>query len=60
MRLLHPLAPFISEEIWLALPHDGESIVTANWPDPLEVPESAAAARDFESIVAAVERLLQA
>ncbi len=57
MRLLHPLAPFISEEIWLALPHDGESIVTANWPDPLEVPESAAAARDFESIVAAVERL---
>jgi valyl-tRNA synthetase len=57
MRLLHPLAPFISEEIWLALPHDGESIVTANWPDPLEVPESAAAARDFEGIVSAVERL---
>lgn len=57
MRLLHPLAPFISEEIWLALPHDGESIVTANWPDPLEVPESAAAARDFEAVIAAVERL---
>jgi valyl-tRNA synthetase len=57
MRLLHPLAPFISEEIWLALPHDGESIVTANWPDPLEVPESVPAARDFEGIVSAVERL---
>ncbi|MGA8533646.1 MAG: valine--tRNA ligase, partial [Candidatus Tumulicola sp.] len=23
MRLLHPIAPFISEEVWLALPHDG-------------------------------------
>ncbi len=38
MRLLHPFAPFISEEVWLRLPHDGETIVTANWPDPLEVP----------------------
>ncbi len=38
MRLLHPLAPFISEEVWLALPHDGDTIMTATWPDPLEVP----------------------
>jgi valyl-tRNA synthetase len=32
-RLLHPIMPFVSEEIWLALPHAGETIVTASWPD---------------------------
>ena len=29
MRLLHPIAPFVTEEIWQALPHDGRTIVTA-------------------------------
>ncbi len=32
LKLLHPFMPFITEEIWLSLPHDGESIVISNWP----------------------------
>lgn len=32
MRLLHPFMPFITEEIWQALPHEGESIMVAPWP----------------------------
>jgi valyl-tRNA synthetase len=32
MRLLHPFMPFITEEIWQNLPHNGESITTAAWP----------------------------
>ncbi|REB07159.1 valine--tRNA ligase [Sporosarcina sp. BI001-red] len=32
MRLLHPLMPFITEEIWQNLPHEGESITVAAWP----------------------------
>ncbi|TES48968.1 valine--tRNA ligase [Halalkalibacterium halodurans] len=32
MRLLHPLMPFITEEIWQHLPHEGESITVASWP----------------------------
>lgn len=32
MRLLHPFMPFITEEIWQNLPHEGESITVAEWP----------------------------
>ncbi|MBU7593744.1 valine--tRNA ligase [Metabacillus halosaccharovorans] len=32
MRLLHPFMPFITEEIWQSLPHQGESITIAAWP----------------------------
>lgn len=33
LRMLHPLMPFISEEIWQAVPHDGESIMKAAYPE---------------------------
>jgi valyl-tRNA synthetase len=33
MRLMHPFMPFITEEIWQNLPHVGESITTAKWPE---------------------------
>jgi valyl-tRNA synthetase len=33
MRLLHPFMPFITEEIWQNLPHYGESITVAKWPE---------------------------
>ncbi|KAB8134725.1 valine--tRNA ligase [Gracilibacillus oryzae] len=32
MRMLHPFMPFVTEEIWQQLPHEGESIVLASWP----------------------------
>jgi valyl-tRNA synthetase len=57
MRLLHPIAPFISEEIWLALPHDGDTIMTATWPDSLEIPIDREAAQQFQALAATVERL---
>lgn len=34
LRLLHPIMPHITEEIWQSLPHHGDSIVTAPWPTP--------------------------
>ncbi|AZB43823.1 valine--tRNA ligase [Bacillus sp. FJAT-42376] len=33
LRLLHPIMPFITEEIWQSLPHEGESITVASWPE---------------------------
>jgi len=32
MRLIHPFMPFISEEIWQHLPHEGETIMLSPWP----------------------------
>ncbi len=32
MALLHPFMPFITEEIWQTLPHDGESVMIADYP----------------------------
>jgi valyl-tRNA synthetase len=31
-RMIHPFMPFISEEIWQHLPHEGETISLAAWP----------------------------
>ena len=33
LRLLHPFMPFITEEIWQAIPHEGESLMIAKWPE---------------------------
>jgi valyl-tRNA synthetase len=57
MRLLHPIAPFVSEEVWLALPHDGVTIMTATWPDRLEVPVDRDAAAAFELHMGATEQI---
>ena len=32
LRLLHPFMPFITEEIWQAIPHEGETLICAQWP----------------------------
>ena len=32
LKLLHPFMPFITEEIWQSLPHEGDYLITADWP----------------------------
>ncbi|MDI9205910.1 valine--tRNA ligase [Ligilactobacillus saerimneri] len=32
LRLLHPIMPFVTEKIWLTMPHEGETLVTATYP----------------------------
>jgi valyl-tRNA synthetase len=48
MRLLHPFMPFITEEIWQALPHHGESIVIEPYPVVLEEWDDEEAERQFK------------
>ncbi|WDF83833.1 valine--tRNA ligase [Lacticaseibacillus pabuli] len=33
LRLLHPIMPFVTEKLWLAMPHTGSTIVTAAYPE---------------------------
>ena len=33
LELLHPFMPFITEELWQKLPHEGKSIMLAKWPN---------------------------
>lgn len=40
--LLHPIMPFISEEIWQALPHTGPSIMVTDWPEHSGIADSEA------------------
>lgn len=32
LRILHPIMPFITEELWQNLPHEGNSIMVSTWP----------------------------
>lgn len=51
MRLLHPFMPFITEEIWQNLPHVGESITVADWPEVNQAFTDEKAANDMKLLV---------
>jgi valyl-tRNA synthetase len=51
MRLLHPFMPFITEEIWQNLPHKGESITIAKWPQVNESLTDVQAANEMKLLV---------
>ncbi len=33
LRLMHPIMPFVTEKLWLSMPHEGKSIMTAEYPE---------------------------
>jgi len=60
VRAMHPIAPFVTEEIWQTLPHDGATIVTASWPDLAEIPSFPDDAATFRAVIEKVEQLRNA
>ena len=57
LRLLHPFMPFITEEIWQSLPHDGEALITAQWPTFSEDLVFATEERNMESVMNAIRAI---
>ena len=61
IRLLHPFMPFITEEIWQALPHvsepgcDSESIMVAKWPEYRADLDFAEDEREFTRVMEAIK-----
>ena len=53
LKLLHPFMPFITEEIWQTLPHEGESIMISKWPEYSD-------ALNFKTEEENIETLMQA
>jgi len=51
MRLLHPIMPFITEEIWQALPHNGESIMVSPFPERDDSLKDMQAEIDMETVM---------
>lgn len=57
LRLLHPFMPFITEEIWQTLPHEGETIMLAKFPEftsSLDYPE---ARQEMEVVMNAIRAI---
>ena len=54
LALLHPFMPYITEEIWQALPHEGEALATAAYPSYREELVFTEKAQQMESIMNAV------
>jgi valyl-tRNA synthetase len=60
VRLMHPIAPFVTETIRSVIDPAGGPIVTAAWPTTAEIPLDHAAEADFDRFIAAVDRLRNA
>jgi valyl-tRNA synthetase len=60
LRLLHPIMPFITEEIWQRLPHRGPSVMVAPFPEAtpaFAAPETVPEMEFFQDIVTALRNL---
>ena len=55
LELLHPFMPFITEEIWQKLPHEGETIVLAAYPDFDEALADAEAGRQMAMLIEMIQ-----
>jgi len=57
LRLLHPFMPFITEQIWQSLPHDGPALIVASWPEYQACLDFKAEEQQMESVMNAIRSI---
>ena len=57
LRLLHPFMPFITEEIWQSIPHEGDALIIAKWPEYREDLAFKAEESHMESVMDAIRAI---
>ena len=57
LRLLNPFMPFITEEIWQAIPHEGRFLMLADWPKYDENLNFSVEAAHMESVMNAIRSI---
>ncbi|MCZ0717098.1 valine--tRNA ligase [Aerococcus kribbianus] len=57
LRLLHPIMPFVTEEIWQHVPHQGESIVTAAYPEEVEAYSNPQASNAMQVLISFIRAI---
>ncbi len=57
LKLLHPFMPFITEEIWQSIPHNGKSIMISEWPKYSDALNFEAEENEFEKIMTAIKAI---
>jgi valyl-tRNA synthetase len=51
LRLLHPYIPFVTEETWQHIPHEGEALILAKWPERNEAYIDEQAEEEFGLVI---------
>ena len=51
LRLMHPIMPFVTEKIWLSMPHDGTSLVVAEYPVEHTEFDNQVAEKDMDNLI---------
>lgn len=57
LKLLHPFMPFITEELWQSLPHEGETIMLRQYPVYTEAHDFPEASRQMTMIMDAIKAI---
>ena len=57
LSLLHPFMPFVTEEIWQSLPHEGEALIRAPWPMYDEALAFPAEEKEMERVMEAIRAI---